>query len=390
MYSGMFTFTAIERIVYGQPAAQALNAEAERLQAKRVFLMVSGTMNRKTDEVAKVRDALGSRYAGLYDHMPAHTPREAVLEAASEARAAGADLIVTFGGGSLTDAGKMVQMCLRHNVTQYEQLDAFHAVVNADGTRKIPEFDGPKVRQITIPTTLSGGEFQSSGGCTDTRRKVKQSFRHALHIPRVVILDPAPTVHTPMWVWLSSGVRAVDHAVEAICSGTSNPASDASFLHALKLLSQELPRVKKHPDDLQARLDCQLAVWLAMQGRQGGNINMGASHAIGHVLGGSCDVPHGHTSCVMLAPVMRYNRSVNAERQRLVAEAMGHPGEDAADVIAAFVAELGQPGKLSEVGVKRDQFAMIADHAMHDSWLHTNPRKITSVEQVYEILESAA
>lgn len=389
MYSGMFVFTAIERIVYGQPAAAALRAEAERLQVKRVFLIVSGTMNRNTDEVAKVREALGSRYAGLYDRMPSHTPRDAVLEVAHEARSADADLIVTFGGGSVTDAGKMLQLCLRHNIKEYDALDAYRAVVKPDGTRTLPTFDGPKVRQIAIPTTLSGAEFQFGGGCTDTRRKAKQSFRHPLFIPRVSILDPAPTVHTPLWVWLSSGVRAIDHAAEAICSGTSNPASDASFLHALRLLSEGLPRVKRQPDDLEARLDCQLAVWLSMSGRQGG-VNMGASHAIGHALGGSCDVPHGYTSCVMLAPVMRYNRSVNLERQRLVAAAMGHPGEEAADVIAAFIADLGQPGRLTDVGVKREQFAMIAEHAMHDSWLHANPRKITDVGQVLEILEMAA
>ena len=92
----------------------------------------------------------------------------------------------------------------------------------------------------------------------------------------------------------------------------------------------------------------------------------------------------------MLPPVLRYNRAVNLERQRLVVEAMGHAGEDAADVIAAFVADLGLPGKLADVGVKREQFAMIADHAMHDSWLHTNPRKITCADQVLEILELAA
>lgn len=388
MHKGMFNFTALERIVYGQPAAQALRAEAERLNANRVFMLVSGTMNRTTDEITKVREALGARFAGLHDRMPSHTPRDAVLEVAQAARAVDADLIVTFGGGSVTDAGKVVQLCLRHNISEYEQLDAYRVVVNTDGSTKLPAYDGPKVRQIAIPTTLSGGEFQSSGGCTDTRRKVKQSFRHPLHIPRVVILDPAPTVHTPLWVWLSSGVRAVDHATEAICSGTSNPVSDASFLQALRLLSRSLPRVNNDPADLDARLDCQLAVWLAMQGRSAGT-SMGASHAIGHVLGGSCEVPHGQTSCVMLAHVLRYNRSVNLERQKLVAEAMGHPGEDAADVIAAFVASLGQPGRLSEVGVKREQFAMIADHAMHDSWMHTNPRKITSVEQVYEILELA-
>ena len=389
MRSGMFVFTAIERIVFGRPAAQALCAEAERLQANRVFLIVSGTMNRTTDEVAKVRAALGSRYAGLYDRIPSHTPRDAVLEAAHEARSAGADLIVTFGGGSVTDAGKIVQLCLRHGITDFDGLEAFHVVVNADGTRTVPNFDGPTVRQIAIPTTLSAGEFQPGGGCTDNRRNVKHSYRHPLLVPRVTILDPVPTLHTPLSVWLSTGVRAVDHASEGICSQFSNPASDASFLHALRLLSQGLPRIKRHPDDFEARLDCQLAVWLAVTGRQGG-IEMGASHAIGHVLGGTCGVAHGYTSCIMLSPVLRYNRPASHARQRLVAEAMGHPGEDAADVIAAFVADLGLPGRLADVGVKRQQFAAIAAHAMHEHWLHTNPRKITSPEQVIEILEAAA
>lgn len=389
MQSGMFVFTAIERIVYGQPAAPALRAEVERLNANRVFLIVSGTMNRTTDEVTKLREALGPRFAGLYDRMPSHTPRDAVIEVATAARSAGADLIVTFGGGSVTDAGKLVQLCLRHGVTDIDALDAFRARVGADGKQIVPEFAAPVVRQIAIPTTLSGGEFQSQGGCTDPRVKEKHSFRHPLHIPRVVILDPAPTRHTPLWVWLSTGLRAVDHATEAICCPKSNPVSDASFLQALRLLSQGLPRVKRQPDDLQARLDCQLAVWLAMAGRQGG-AQMGASHAIGHALGGSCDVPHGYTSCVMLPTVLRYNRSVNLERQRLVAEALGRPGEEAADAVAALVSELGLPGRLSEVGVGRDQFAMLAKHAMHDSWLHSNPRKITSEAQVLEILEMAA
>jgi maleylacetate reductase len=117
---------------------------------------------------------------------------------------------------------------------------------------------------------------------------------------------------------------------------------------------------------------------------------MGASHAIGHVLGGTCAVPHGYTSCIILAHVLRYNRPANFERQQLVAEAMGHPREDAADVIAAFVAALGLPRRLAEVGVQPEQFALIANNTMRDGWLHMNPRKITSSEQVLQILEAAA
>src|SRR5262249_20863827 len=142
-------------------------------------------------------------------------------------------------------------------------------------------------------------------------------------------------------------------------------------------------------EDLDARLDCQLATWLSTAGRIGG-AKMGASHAIGHALGGTCGVPHGYTSCVMLPHVLRYNRTVNAERQALVAGAMGHPGEDAADVISAFLAELELPRSLRAVDVTREKFDAIVEHTMYDEWLHTNPRKITSPAQVLEILDAAA
>ena len=92
----------------------------------------------------------------------------------------------------------------------------------------------------------------------------------------------------------------------------------------------------------------------------------------------------------MLPHVLRYNRRANAERQRLVAEALGHPGEDAADVLRHFIAELGLPGRLADVGVGPDRFASIATTAMHDKWLHTNPVRITSPEQILGILEAAA
>ena len=88
---------------------------------------MSGTMNRTTDEVARVREALGDCFVGLYDRMLAHTPRGAVLEAAQAARAADADLIVTFGGGVVTDAGKMVRLCLQNDVADAEDFDTLRA-----------------------------------------------------------------------------------------------------------------------------------------------------------------------------------------------------------------------------------------------------------------------
>src|SRR5947209_20179424 len=83
--------------------------------------------------------------------------------------------------------------------------------------------------------------------------------------------------------------------------------------HALKLLGRGLLGVKADPLDLEARLDCQLGAWMSMVGSQTG-VPKGASHGIGHVLGGTAHVPHGYTSCVMLPHVLRFNHAVNAER----------------------------------------------------------------------------
>ena len=167
-----------------------------------------------------------------------------------------------------------------------------------------------------MPTTLSAGEFSAIAGVTDERHWVKELFPHARIIPRAVVMDPAVTVHTPEWLRLSTGIRAVDHCVEGICSGEANPYADAQALHGLALLCRGLPRVKADPGDLAARLDCQIGSWLSMEPLASG-VPMGASHGIGYVLGAVFDVPHSHTSCIMLPAVMRWNKSVNAERRHL-------------------------------------------------------------------------
>ncbi len=241
---------------------------------------------------------------------------------------------------------------------------------------------------VAIPTTLSAGEYSWFAGCTDTARHVKQSFGHPLMAPRSVILDPALTRFTPEWLFLSTGIRAVDHAVEDVCSPEAQPFSDGASLHALRLLGPGLRRVKADAADVEARLACQLGAWMSMIGSQNG-VPKGASHGIGHVLGGTAGVPHGYTSCVMLPHVLRYNEAVNADRQAWVSEALGQPGRPAADVVAELIAALGLPGRLRDVGVREDQLDRIAEGSMHDRWVHTNPRKIDGPAAVRQLLDAA-
>jgi maleylacetate reductase len=398
MLSGAYRFPLMDSVVFGKPYVAALAEEVDRLDARAVFVIASGTLARETDLVERLRQMLGNRFAGLCAKIGAHTPRGDVVAAANMARAASADLIVTLGGGSVTDAAKMVGLCLGNGVTTPGELDQFRARIAPagqagglkadDGPADRPPVNPPGVRMIAIPTTLSAGEFSAGAGCTDTLRHVKKSFSHPQMIPRGVILDPEASLPTPEWLFLSTGIRAVDHAVEDICSVNGQPLSEGAAFHALRLLGRGLPAVKAEPRDLDARLDCQIGAWMSMVGSQTG-VSKGASHGIGHVLGGTADAPHGYTSCVMLPHVLRFNQRVNADQQARVSEALGHPSEPAADVIGALIAGLGLPARLRDVGVREDQLDLIAENSMHDRWIHTNPRKIDGPAVVRTLLDQA-
>jgi maleylacetate reductase len=388
MLSGVYRFPQMESVVFGKPFAEALAQEVDRLDARAVFVLASGTLTRTTDTVDRIRQVLGNRIARVCAKIGAHTPRTDVVAAANAAREAGADLLVTLGGGSVTDAAKMVGLCLGNGVTEPQQLDEYRAQITADGTIRRPEIKSPTVRSIAIPTTLSAGEFSAGAGCTDTQRHVKESFSHPQMIPLAVILDPTASVPTPEWLFLSTGIRAVDHAVEDICSINGQPISEGAAYHALRLLGRGLPGVKEDPADLDARLDCQIGAWMSMVGSQTG-VSKGASHGIGHVLGGTAGVPHGYTSCVMLPHVLRFNHPVNAEKQARVSEALGRLGEPAAEIVAELIAGLGLPARLRDVGVRTEQLDLIAENSMHDRWVHTNPRKIDGPAVIRTLLDAA-
>jgi maleylacetate reductase len=384
VHKGRVVFGAMDEVVFGRPAAEAVVEQTDRLGAERAFLMVSGTLNRKTDEIEKIRRALGSRCVGTFDAMPPHTPRQAVIAATEQARAVKADIIVTVGGGSITDGAKAVQLCLANDISSVDGIDRIRA---AGGVP--PPMTAPTVRQISIPTTIAGGDFSASAGVTNEQTRVKEAVRHRLVMPRAVILDPALGAHTPEWLWLSTGIRAVDHCVEGICAREAHPYADAQALKGLSMLAQALPRVKADGSDLDARMECQIGTWLSM-GALSSGVPMGASHGIGYVLGAEFNVPHGYTSCVMLPSVMRWNKPANAERQALVSAAMGHPGEDAGDVLDTFIRGLGMPRSLQDVRVGPEHFDRIAQQAMKTPWVPRNPRKIETPAQVREILLLAA
>ena len=385
---GVFIIPAQERVVYGRPADSAVVAEVDRVQAQRIFVVSTRSLDRLADgPLQRITRALGPRHAGTFAQVRSHTPREDVIAVAAAARAAGADLLVAVGGGSVIDATKAAQLCLWHQLESPDALEPYRGGAPAELARRIEPPADP-IRMIAVSTTLSASDFTASAGVTDARTNTKQSFMHRLFVPRQAVLDPAATLDTPDWLLYATGIRAVDHAVEAFCSPVANPATDALALQGLRLLYRSLPQIQARPADLAPRLEAQFGMWQAIAAAAAG-AGSGASHGIGYVLGAGYGVPHGHTSCVMLPAVLRWNASVQGDRQRALAEAMAAPDRPAADAIAALIAGLGQPGSLREVGIQRDQLDEIATRALGYPQVRANPRPITTAAEVRAILELA-
>jgi len=376
----------LDRVHVGIPARDAVLLEADARQASRIVVVTPQVIVDNTPIVAPIVEALGDRHAGTFTDLIDHVPRSAVLALANYLREVKADLVVTIGGGTPMDTVKVALICLAENITTGEALGRAAVSVDADGNRIVPDIADPPFRQVIVPTTLSGAEFSDLAGCVDTETQVKQLFSSPQIGSASVILDPALCVHTPDQLWFSTGVRAIDHAVETICSSSPEPMADAGALHALRLFSGSLALNKAEPDKLDARLDSQTAVWLACAGLN--RTPYGASHGIGHQLGAVANVPHGYTSCVMLPHVMAFNADVTAERQAWIADAMGAPDAPASETVAKLISSLGMPTTLRDVGVKEEHFDAIADGAMLNAFVRANIRPV-SRDDVITLLKKA-
>ena len=242
MIQGTHRFPPMERVIYGVPLAEAL-ARGDRAHRRRTRSMCwpAAPWRAQTDVVETVRGVLGNRLAGVcaQDRCP-HAAHRRGRRGQRGARGAKADALLTVGGGSVTDAAKMVGLCLGNDVTEPEQLDKFRARISADGKTDAPACQSAAAALDRHAHHAVGRRVHCHGRLHRHRWHGKESYAHPLMMPRTVILDPAATVHTPEWLFLSTGIRAVDHAVEDICSINRQPFSDGTSLHALRLLARGL------------------------------------------------------------------------------------------------------------------------------------------------------
>jgi maleylacetate reductase len=375
-----------DQVVYGEAAVGALDRLAAGFRNSRLMVITTKSLSGPDGIATQLANSLGRRCVGVFDGMTAHSPQENVIEGAQRAREAGADLLVAVGGGSVIDAVKALQLCLWADLRRVSALSPYHTEAGPGGID--PSTVAATVRMVAIPTTLSAAEFTITATLANRQKGHKENFAHPLMIPRAVILDPAMGLRTPDELWYSTGIKAIDHAVEQLCNPTRAPFADAIAIEGLRWLSDGLPACKASPQDLDARLACQFGMWLSISGATGGR-GRGASHALGHSLGAVFGVLHGMTSCITLPAVLRWNAAVNRDRQAFISRIMGVPTRPAADAVKDLCVKFGLPTRPSSVGIGRDLYRAVAEDTMRDPGVRSNPRPITRVEDIVEILDLA-
>ncbi|HYF09063.1 MAG TPA: iron-containing alcohol dehydrogenase [Acetobacteraceae bacterium] len=378
MIAGVHVWPAQQRVRHGTPLAEALPPELAG--AQRVVLVTTRSLQHGR-LVAEAKAAIGARLAGEFAAMAAHSPLDDVVALAALLSEMRADLVVAVGGGSVIDGSKVACVATWRGLADADAIRGL-AVPRANepaGWNGAP----PSPRIVAVPTTLSAAEFAPHAGYTDKAAGRKLRCLDPWAVPLAVILDPAATLETPEELFLSSGIRALDHAAERWCSVKPQPFSDAVSRQAMVMLAEGLPAVKRNRDDLAARALCQQAMWMSVMGGWAG-VPVGASHGIGYILGGARGVPHGITSCLTLHAVMRWNAPVNGGRQREMARILGGP--DGATAIHDFVAGLGLPTRLSQLGIGADEIPSLAARWNGDAPIATNPRPVRGAADLEEIM----
>ncbi|OLD33968.1 MAG: hypothetical protein AUI50_08435 [Crenarchaeota archaeon 13_1_40CM_2_52_14] len=344
--SGEYSYLPIERVHFGPGSISRLAEELDRIGSQRPFVITGQTIADKTGLVDVVEKASGRKLVGVFSGVKQHAPISGIKQAISDAHNARADSLVSLGGGSPIDTTKVVVKELSEN------------------------FAKPTLAHFAIPTTLSAAEFSYSAGMTDDTTKRKTGVRDPRLVPRFIFLDPKITINTPSWLWAATGIRSLDHAIESVYSPKHQPYVDALALESITLLFQNLKLSAKNPAETSSRLACQIAAWMSFAGVQ--SVGTGLSHAIGRVIGATWNIPHGITSCLTLAEVMRHQARKYPERLALVAVAERNDlkglstdkqAQYAADRVQDLVKDLGLSKNLSDYGIRKEDLPSIARDA---------------------------
>ena len=382
--SGVLNFNRVARVVYGPGSTEHITTVALERGLERAFVATTKSLA-SSKGLENITALLGDRYVGTFSGCTQHVGEEGARKLTAELERTDADLLIVYGGGSVIDTCKVAVGAILTGKDLMLEAKQIDFAVNE------PEAVGRLITQVALPTTLSAGEYNGVTAFTNNQGEKLAIYDHRLG-PPVIINDPVLALETPDSLWVSTGVRALDHAVEGMYSAHSSSFIDALATQAIRLLSENLPAsLSSDPEDrLHARGHCLTGALLSNYATI--NTNYGLSHAIGHKVGAKWMVPHGMNSCIALPHATRFVANLAPERCEGLADAFGisqeasDRGLRAADAIEALIGQLNVPISYSHFGLTTEDLEEVVSD-IHYEVEHggTIPEPVTD-EQIREIL----
>jgi alcohol dehydrogenase class IV len=330
-----YSYLPIRSVAYGKDSILKINDFIKEAGVSRALVVTSPSVS-KTRFYASVLRQVNVPFSEYRD-MTQHSPKEKINKVVEMLKRTSADLIVSVGGGSVIDSSKAA----KHFSKKRELV------------------------HIAIPTTLSAAEFSHIAGYTQNNSK--KGIREKYLTPQYVILDPTGPEETPEWLWRSTGIRALDHAVETMISEKIGEIAITFSLIAIKKLFENLSGKSE-----QNFMECQLASWYSYFDVY--DASMGLSHRIGKAVGARYKIPHGITSCITLPAVMRYYARAKWRELSLISINLRGQGKESvetamlsADMVEYFIKGLGFNNKLSDYGVTEEELPTIMTDLKDDN-----------------------
>lgn len=372
------------RNVFGENSVEEVGDLMKSLGGKRPMIVTDAFLGKcgMADRLARILEKAGLKpyiFAGA-EPNPTDKNVEAGVNIFNEQKC---DSIISLGGGSSHDCAKGIGLIVSNGgrIEEYEGLD---------------KSSNPMVPLMSVNTT-AGTASEITRFCiiTDTSRKVKMAIIDWRVTPQIAVNDPVLMKDMPASLTAATGMDALTHAIEAYVSTAANPLTDSAALMAITMITKYLPKAVANGQYMKARDKMAYAQYLA--GIAFNNASLGYVHAMAHQLGGYYNLPHGVCNAILLPFVEDFNLIGNLNRFRDIADAMGEnirglstndAAQKAISAIRTLSQQVGIPNNLKELGVQPKDFEIMADNAMKDACMATNPR-IATKQQVIDIYQKA-
>jgi len=368
--------------VFGENALNLAGQYSENFGAMKA-LIVTDPGVRKAGWAGKVETVLKSHrisYA-VFDGVTANPKDSEVMAGADYYQREKCDVIIAVGGGSPMDCAKGIGIVTtnQENILDFEGVD---------------EVTVPGPPLICIPTTAgTSADVSQFSIITDTPRGVKIAIISKSVVPDIALIDPATTLTMSLELTAATGMDALVHAVEAYVSNASSPITDINALEAIRLIAIELPKAILNPSDMAARDHMMLASLHA--GLAFSNASLGLVHGMAHCLGGLLDLAHGDCNAILLEHVVDFNFDAIPHKYAKIGSAMGlamnklNRDEQKSTLLHAlseFRKKVGDRQNLTDLGVNPSDIPRLAENAINDPCLATNPKQptIKQIEALYE------